>query len=589
MKTNKPSLLLRYRAIAFTGLFLGVLLSCQNDDIIEDTITQNLETREQYLNEDLPDGISNLVITEDYGKDLNGKWLEEENCITKTISFDQNDSNFFLLDPNGSLLWPGNLLASRTIQEGSPSSIPIDGEYRNPIEVRINVLSGTPSFTSRTINAPTAGKVQDSLNAILNNYYDSGANFPASFQISIERIHNEQQLQVALKAGYSGPSVDVSGQLGINFNQKKTRYAVTLQQRFFTTSVSPKNKIIGKNGWFNNRVSPQDLNDYVTDYQNVSNDKKNPSSYIESVTYGRLYTLIYESKEKALNVEAALKFAYKGIGNADSELETRYKKVFRNANVRVKQLGGNPADGIASSLSGLANNLDGVVNFLAKGANVSRQNPGYPISYKVNYVKNNRAFKVSQNIKYEVTNCDLVNYETIRIDPLDAAVHEGSDHKTGGAELFGRLYVEKYDRKNRRWYLVDQKIHWGYTIDHQNTNHFPTKGHINKRKKEIGKGQVIDFKVKTGSNQRFRVVSEIGECDASCYPWSDTASGGRRYIVYQYNTTSKKWVDYKKHNKAVSNYTIGTSFNQRTWNGARSKANDGIVAYVDYLSYVIKK
>lgn len=585
MKKFKLNLFVKPRTIAFTGLFLAVLISCKNDDLIEDTITSNLEPREQYLNEDLPDGISNLVITERYDTSPNAKTLEEENCMTKNISFNQTDSDFFLLDPNSSLLWPGNLLASRSIQEGAPVSIPIYGEDRNPIEVRINVLSGTPTSTHRTINAPTPGKVQDNLNAILNSYYDGGAKFPASFQISIERIHNEQQLQVALSAGYSGPSVDVSGQLGINFNEQKTRFAVTLQQRFFTTSVSPKENIIGQYGWLSNSVAPERLDPYVTDFKEVSADQANPSSFIESVTYGRLYTMIYESTERASDVEAALKFAYNGLGSVNSELSVRYKKIFKNATVKVRQLGGDPASGIASSLSGLANNLEKVVEFLANGANVSRENPGYPISYKVNYVKKNRAFKVIQNIKYKVRTCDLVNYETIRIDPIDVALYKGSDHGTSGAELFGRLYIEKYDTKNRSWYRATPKLYWGYGVEHEIRDYYPIDG----VKREIGKGKVIDFKVKTGSDQRFRVVSELGECDASCYPYSDTASGGRRYIVYQYDTTTKKWVDYKKHNKAVSNYTIGSSFNQRTWNGARSVVDGGGVVYVDYLSYVIKK
>ncbi|PKV48383.1 thiol-activated cytolysin [Aquimarina sp. MAR_2010_214] len=586
MKKNKPDLLVRYRAIAFTGLFLGALISCQNDDLTNDTTTSNLEAREQYLNEDIPDGISDFVITEQYSTDPNAKTVVEENCMTKNISFNQTDSDFFLLDPNSSLLWPGNLLASRSIQEGAPVSIPIYGEDRNPIEVKINVLSGTSASTHRTIPAPTPGKVQDNLNTILNNYYDSGANFPASFQISIERIHNEQQLQFALGAGYSGPSVDVSGKLGINFNEQKTRFAVTLQQRFFTTSVSPKENIIGQYGWLNNNVAPKRLDPYVTDFKEVSADQANPSSFIESVTYGRLYTMIYESTERASEVEAALKFAYNGLGNVNSELNVRYKKIFKNATVKVRQLGGNPADGIASSLSGLANNLDKVVEFLAKGAEVSRQNPGYPISYKVNYVKNNRPFKVTQNIRYKVKTCDLVNYETIRIDPLTVHLSKGDDHGTHGAELFGRLYVEKYDAKNRRWYSVDGTIYWGYGVEHRTRDYYPLNG----KKREIGKEQVIDFKVKTGSGQRFRVVSEVGECDARCRPYIDTElPNGRRYITYQYNSQTKKWEDFKRHNPYVPNYNIGTSFYQRTWNGARSKVNGGIVTYVDYLSYVIKK
>ncbi|PKV48384.1 thiol-activated cytolysin [Aquimarina sp. MAR_2010_214] len=579
MRTNKPSFLRKYRAIAFTGLFLGGLISCQNDDLTNNTITSNLEAREQYLNEDIPDGISNFVIKEQYSTDSNAKTKEEENCNTKTFSFDQTDSDFFLLDGNTSIQWPGNLLGSRSIQEGAPWVVSIDGEDRNPIEIRINAVTGIIDSTYRKIKAPTPSLVQHNLNAILNTFQVNHGKFPAKFAVSIKRIHNEQQLQAALGAGYSGPSVDISGQLGINFNEQKTRYAVKLIQTYFTASVTPKEGIIGEKGWLNKNVDPRRLKKYgVTDFENVSADKANPSAFVESVTYGRLYTMIYESTERASDVKAALKFAYKGVGSANAEMNVKHKKIFRSANVIVRQLGGNASDGIASSLAAFANNLDEVIALLKKGAEVSQENPGYPISYKVNYAQNNRPFKVTQNIKYKVKTCDLVDYETIRLDPIDVALYGGSDHGTSGAELFGKLYVEKYNKDNNKWYSVGKKIYWG-RYNNQELDYFPLDG----VKKEIAKGEVIDFKVKTGSGERFRVVSRVGECDDKCIVLTD----GTRFIDYEYNTTTKKWVDVEKHNKAVSNYTIGESFGKKTWNGARSKVEGGGDVYLDYYTWII--
>ncbi|WP_106790915.1 thiol-activated cytolysin family protein [Aquimarina sp. Aq78] len=573
---------MKYTNITLLGLSLAILVSCQNDDKLDDQAVTKLESKAQYLYEDIPDGVSNLVIKEQGDKSKSAKSLVEENCVTKEVSFNQSDSDFFLLDPNGSLLWPGNLIASRSIQEGAPTSIPIYGESRNPIEVRVNVLSGTSASTYRNVDTPTPGKVQDNLNEILNNYYDSNASFPASFEVSIERIHSEKQLQFALKAGYSGPSINVSGQLGINFNEQKTRFAVTLKQRFFTASVSPKENIIGQYGWLSNSVAPERLDPYVTDFKEVAADQANPSSYIESVTYGRLYTMIYESNESALEVEAALKFAYKGVGNVNVDVSARYKEIFQNANVKVKQLGGNPEAGISSSLSALANDLEGVVGFLAKGANVSRQNPGYPISYKVNYVHGNRTFNVVQNINYTVKNCDLVNYDKIRIDPITVALYKASDHGTSGAELFGRLYVEKYDSELGQWYQAGKKLRWGYGIEHSIRDYYPLTG-----KKEFAVGKVIDFDVKSAIGERFRVVSEVGECDASCNPYYDTASEGRRYVIYEYNANLKKWVDVDRHNPYVPDYTIGKSFDQQTWNGAFSTV-EGAPFVADYASYILK-
>ncbi|WP_108867585.1 thiol-activated cytolysin family protein [Aquimarina aquimarini] len=576
---------MKCRNITLLGFALAILVSCQNDDTLNDVSVNQSEPKAQYLSEDLPDGISHLVITEGNKESNAKKSLVEENCVTKDVSFDQSDSDFFLLDPNSSLLWPGNLLASRTIQEGAPVSIPIYGQSRNPVELRVNVLSGTSSSTYRKVEAPTPGKVQDNLNEILNKYYESNASFPASFEVSIERIHSEKQLQVALKAGYSGPSVNLSGKMGVDFNKQKTRFAVTLKQQFFTASVTPKENIIGQYGWLKEDVSPERLTNYVTDYKDVPVDQANPSSYIESVSYGRLYTMIYESDASALEVEAALKFAYKGIGSANASVSTRYKEIFESANVKVKQLGGNPESGISSSLSALANDLEGVVGFLAKGANVSRQNPGYPISYKVNYVFGNRTFNIIQNIAYTVKNCDLVEYEKIRIDPTNVSLHQGSDHGTSGAELFGRLYVEKYDAALGSWYKTAKKIKWGYGIEHTTKDYYPLYG----GKREIASGEVIDFNVRSAIGERFRVVSEVGECDDKCFPNSDISNGGKRSIVYEYDASKKKWVDIDRHNSFVdeSNRTVGPSLEKRTWNGALSAIEAGRVA-VDYWIYLIK-
>ncbi len=564
------------------GLTLFSIISCQNDDLLHNSeINSSKEQIAQFITSDTPDGIHNLKINELYDNTSSkAKGVAvEENCVDKEVSFTQTDSDFFILDANSSLLWPGNLVAARSIQEGAPVSIPIFGEDRNPLEVRVNVLSGTSASTSRIIEEPTPGKVQDNLNSILNAYYKSEANFPASFDISIQRIHDEKQFQLSLNAGYSGPSVNVSGSFGLDFSTQKTRYAVTLKQRFFTASVSPKEGIIGKNGWLNNNVSPDRLKPYVTDYLEVSEDQQNPSSYIESVTYGKLYTLIYESSSSAKEVEAALNFAYKAVGTeANAELKARYKSIFSESTVKVKQLGGNATSGIASSLAAMANNLDRVVDFLKEGAEVSVNNPGYPISYKVNYTYDNKPFKVSSNLEYIIRECDLTYYDKIRVDPINVALY-GSDHGTSGGELFGRFYVEKYNQELGSWHSVGEKIYWGYGIeDHIGLDYYKFG-----KKRSVADGEVIDFMVKAKAGERFRIVSVVGECDSGCYVYTD---GEKAYNEYEYNLSSKKWEDYTRHNPYVDNYTVGDGFHNQTWNGVKTIVQ-GDTCYLDYNTYII--
>ncbi|CAM1367169.1 hypothetical protein TPENAI_60156 [Tenacibaculum litopenaei] len=573
---------MKYPSIILGSMVALCFASCQNDDVTQASPQPKASHKQmaQFLNEDLPDGISGLTVEELSNPAGRGVPVEE-NCVTKKVSFNQTDSDFFILDPNSSLLWPGNLVASRSIQEGAPTSVPITGKARNPIEVRVNVLSGTSASTTRTIEAPTPGKVQDNLNAILNAYYNSKANFPASFDISIQRVHDEKQFQLSLNAGYSGPSVNVAGSFGLDFSKKKTRYAVTLKQRFFTASVAPKEGIIGPNGWLDRDVNPERLAPYVTDYLQVAPEKQNPSAYVESVTYGKLYTLIYESSSSALEVEAALNFAYKSIGTqVNADVKARYKSIFNESSVKVKQLGGSASSGIASSLAAMANNLEKVVEFLKEGAEVSVNNPGYPISYKVNYTYDNRPFKVISNLEYTQRDCDLVYYDNVRVDPVTIKIY-GSDHGTSGAELFGRFYVEKYDKQLKRWYGVGSKLYWGYGIDsHVGRDYYPLNG----GKRSVADGKVIDFKIKAETGARFRVVSVVGECDSGCYVYRDGVMSANEY---EYNPTLKKWVDYTRHNQWVSDYTVGAGIHTKTWNGVKTIVQ-GDTCYLDYETYLLQ-
>ncbi|CAM1340743.1 thiol-activated cytolysin family protein [Tenacibaculum amylolyticum] len=522
------------KRILFASL-LTVLASCKNEELVSNDNLQALETKEQFLNEDIPDGISNLTINE-VKDETTGRALVEANCTTQEVSFDKTDSDFFLINPNGSLLWPGNVVGARTIQEGAPASVPIYGESRNDLEIGLTVISGTAASTSTVVKSPTPGTVRNQLNSILNNYYNSGASFPASFEVSIERIHNASDLQFALNAGYSGYGVDVAGQLGLNFSEQKTRYAVTLKQRFFTATVTPKAGLIGSNGWFNNSVTPGDLENYVTDYQNVEPVNANPSAYIESVTYGRLFTLIYESSESAKDVSAALQFAYKGAsGNINADVSAKYNETLSTASVKVKQIGGNAQTGITAGLQAISGNLNGINDFLQRGANVSATNPGYPISYKVNYISNNRPFKVTSNVSYTQRNCDLVSRRTVRFNPNYLYVRPGaSDHNTSGLEIQGWIQVQKYDKNLKQWYDIVTPEWWGYGVDHTQRDFYKSGGSYT----ILHGSYFVDFELDQVNGERFRVKSTARECDSSC---TILPNGGVSYIYYEYNASTNTW------------------------------------------------
>ncbi|WP_413512132.1 thiol-activated cytolysin family protein [Myroides odoratus] len=296
------------------------------------------------------------------------------------------------------LIWPGNLIQRNSITTGELASIPIGENGRNSIEVKIDAFSSSSTISSsQVIENPTAGRVQSALEIALEGYYSSNTSFPANYSIDVRRAFNSKQLQLALNVGYTGADgVDIGASFGINFSKNKTYYAVTLKQNFFNVSVYPKSSLQGDLGWVKKEYPARVISNYIA--------QNNPPVYIASVTYGRLYTLVYESDETSFDLEQALNFAYKNptISLTVSQ-KLKFNTTLQNARVYVKQLGGNAAAGLLTAFENEAGNFDKIRGFVVNGAEVSKNNPGYPIEYSAAYIGTNQpvTVEVEEKIWYE--------------------------------------------------------------------------------------------------------------------------------------------------------------------------------------------
>lgn len=382
------------------NLFITTILlcsSCSPDQLSESSVPNH--------NTNIYDGPVTVLIK----KQLFSNSILSKNSVCENISESQEKTfgDFSRLGTGVHLMWPGNLLQGKTMRSGQLATIPVGDDGRNQIEIKVDAFSSNPSVpTSQYIDNPTAGKVQTALGSILDSYYSSGTNFPANYTIDIQRTFNNTQLQLALNIGYTGLPADLSASFGVNFNSSKTYYAVTLKQKFFSVSVHPKVGLQGSNGWIKENYSSNDLSQYVS--------AENPSLYISSVTYGRLYALVYESNESATKIEQALNFAYKSPSSPVSvSQKLEYQHTLQNAKVYVKQLGGSATAGLESALGALAGNFDSIRNFVTEGAEASKQNPGYPIEFTAVNTDSNLpvTIKVEDTLNYQ--NCTDNGYKLI--------------------------------------------------------------------------------------------------------------------------------------------------------------------------------
>ena len=373
-----------------------LLYSCNKDTIGENpNEIQNLKTNSIYAGE--PTDLLRTIISEKPISNKTGKITNSENCVEKEMMEKRTFENFSIFGSETNLIWPGNLIQGESIINGNLGSIPIGNSGRNTIEIKVEAISGHPGKISfAVIESPTPGKVQSKLGEILDSYYQSNSSFPANYIIDIQRTFSSKQLKLALKVGYTAPGFDIGASIGINYDSKKAYYAVTIKQKFFTVSVNPKVGLKGKNGWISEDYPDSEFDKYIS--------PANPATYISTVSYGRLFTLIYESNENSTKIEQALNFAFKNpTAPISVEQKLEYTNTLQNSRVHVRQLGGNASAGLEAGISALAGNFDNIRNFIVKNSEVSKSNPGAIIEYKAFHIDKNLPVtaEIKETSKYQ--------------------------------------------------------------------------------------------------------------------------------------------------------------------------------------------
>ncbi|CAL2108466.1 thiol-activated cytolysin [Tenacibaculum sp. 190524A02b] len=482
---------MKFKNYALLGLSLVSAFSCQNvdDDIVLDN--ENLASIE----------------TESFQARNN------THCVTKTYDYTGADLTSFMdLSTGQTAMWPGNIITENSLEQGKPSSIPFPGKARNSIEVGVTGLSGTSVDLFVDVDRPDIGRVSNSINKILNNAFNDAGTFAGKTIFNVTELKSKETVSLALDAGYSGPSVSLSGKLNLDFNNGKNKVAVTVKQEFYEVTVSPLRGLLGKFGWYNSDIVDQkDFTGIVTDFK--GNRASNPALFVKSISYGRFLTLVYESSESVKDISAALEFKYKGVGTANASAQAKYNKTLSNTSVSVHQIGGNPRDTFAATIDALDGDIKKIIQTLEKSAVVSKSNPGYPIGYNVGIASNGKTYSHSYSqLKGTYQDCEPVIVDKIRVEPYSVTTANlNEDHGTSGLELYGNITVDVFDQQSQRWRNVNS-MYWGYgtgTADIR-VDHYPfTKVSAESK---IGEGRSMDFKIEAVPGAKFRITGKTFEC-----------------------------------------------------------------------------
>ena len=372
MKTFKNIVSLLCAAVVFS-----FLSSCnkKNDNLSFQNVFENGGLFEDPMNS------TTKSITVDTVVDGDSLWA----CSTETYSIIQGLQEFPLFNPNSSVIYPGNLLQGGSLKNASPDVIVVD---RAAGTFSIDIISGAWS-NSAYVDEVVKSKVVQAMNDII---YSSSSSIPANISFSMQEVHSEQQMALALGVDFTAYGTALQGNLGFSSNSNYNRVLVKLSQSYYTMSFDLP---ASYDDLFAPTVTPQDLQQYVT--------PGNPACYISDVTYGRVFYLLVESTSSSSNITSSINASFAALPNSPSaNVNASYLSNLENLNIKLFALGGDASTTLYTISSANVNNL---VSVLGAAGDITT---GVPLSYVCRAVNGNNIVSVNLATSYDVQFCEPI-------------------------------------------------------------------------------------------------------------------------------------------------------------------------------------
>lgn len=315
-------------------------------------------------------------------------------CTTQDYSLETNPDQFVLFDPLASTIWPGALIQGKSLDPKVNSLMPLKADRAKGTLV-LALASGSEATYTKEVPATTLGNVTQGLNDLLGQFKGAA---PAQATFNYTKVYSQEQIAAELSANVSG--VGWSGSTSMTFDQTKKgeHILVELRQKYYTIAFD----------------APHNPEDFFSHSANVNDLKRqmgpgNPPLYVDSVTYGRMFYLLFETSDMKMDLSATLKGAYKGAVDASGDAKAEYEKQLSSTTVKAYAIGGSAA-GALKGITGVASGdkgFDAIWDFFTQGANFGPGSPGVPISYMLRKVSDNSTVRLSTTTKYTANQCTM--------------------------------------------------------------------------------------------------------------------------------------------------------------------------------------
>lgn len=363
-------------------LSLLMLAACQQEEELQDEMTATT-IKEVFSTGGVPEEVQSVEEEEVLGEEEvllpdGSTWK----CTTTRVSVTEGSSDFPLFNPNASVIYPGSLLQGGTLQNATPSVIPV---RRAGGTISIDIIDGSaqPSFEVEEVSKSA---IATAANQIIG---ESSGTVPANFNFSAEQVYSKEQMALSLGVNVETQFVTVASQLDFSQDKEYNRFIVKLNQSFYTLSFDIPTSL---SQLFAPDVTAADLAKYV--------GPGNPATYISDVTYGRIYYMLVESSSSAMEIDAAISASFSGAtAGGGVDIETNYLRELSDLQIKVVALGGESRSTFATiGETDLAN----LVSLLGESTDIAS---GVPISYVVRSALNNEVVNTKLAAEYDRKEC----------------------------------------------------------------------------------------------------------------------------------------------------------------------------------------
>ncbi|MEM9424649.1 MAG: thiol-activated cytolysin family protein, partial [Spirochaetota bacterium] len=388
--------------------------------------------------------------------DSKGNKIGKQVCTTTKYKAAPEYNELLMMDPKTDVMFPGAIIASNSIEDGSYELLFSSTGYRKPLGFSASLQNIDGSPVGR-MESPKLSEFRAARNKILSS--ELTGDVPANVTFEHKSVYTKEEFGLELGANYTytgGFTANVNALVNFDTSVETNHILIKFFQKYYTIDIDVPG-------------AAEDLinADAVSEsYKKRLREMNSDAEYISSITYGRMALFSVTSKDSVQTLKAQIDASFSSATQeGGGHIDTNHHKELRAATIKGTIIGGSSADA-AAAIDG----FDSMIEYIKKGGRYTKDTPGAPLVVKMRNLRTHRITRFVKATEYNIVNCVTQKDQEI----LQASVRKIkviTNAESGALELYGMIDIDVIDSKTgkavegRQYYASDGRAAWVDTED----------------------------------------------------------------------------------------------------------------------------